>query len=346
MGTRVGRWGVVVGAASLLLTGCGESTGSESTGAAPSAPTYQPSVESGPVFPVQDCGELPETMPVRTPASCGEVRGYASLVIDSGSGPELCLGMVAMSSPPGCSGLPLVGWDWDMAPHGEQEGIRYTDGGVWVTGTFDGEAFTITSARSGDDPDLEIWPEYANALNEDSGEDGDAYDDEGDFTSPCADPQGGWKVPGAQHDPYGEEWQEAFEAAGQVPGFVDHWVDDRTSYEGFDGDDEMPDSAFLIIHNVVTTGDVAATEAAIRAHYDGPICVSVSGVTVTPDELAAARDVVEELPGMASASTDDRNGYVQIEVANDDGSLQAWCDAEFGKGVVRVQSALIPLAPA
>jgi hypothetical protein len=80
--------------------------------------------------------------------------------IDMGTdadGPQLCLGPVAESYPPQCSGLPLDGWAWS-----EHDGTYDTAGdkvgdkagGVrfatyLVTGTFDGTTMTYDSAVPG-----------------------------------------------------------------------------------------------------------------------------------------------------------------------------------------------------
>jgi hypothetical protein len=34
--------------------------------------------------------------------------------------------------------------------------------------------------------------------------------------------------------------------------------------------------------------------------------------------------------------------HVDVEVVHDDGSLQAWADATYGAGLVRISSALVP----
>ena len=56
---------------------------------------------------------------------------------------ELCLGPVAESYPPQCSGIELVDWTWDGVDGSEQEGdVRW--GTYAVQGTYDGEAMTVT----------------------------------------------------------------------------------------------------------------------------------------------------------------------------------------------------------
>ena len=90
----------------------------------------------------------PPTRPA-TPLPDGLVttRNLAT-VMDTGS-PELCLGAVAESYPPQCSGPALVGWDWaDHKDTFEQQGdVRW--GTYLVTGTWDGTAMTATEVVPG-----------------------------------------------------------------------------------------------------------------------------------------------------------------------------------------------------
>ena len=80
--------------------------------------------------------------PLSAPLPTGDVIGQG-LVLDPADGdPVLCLGPVAESAPPQCSGIPLVGWSWDGVP-----GPTDTDGTVWgsyaVAGTYAGDSFTV-----------------------------------------------------------------------------------------------------------------------------------------------------------------------------------------------------------
>ena len=63
--------------------------------------------------------------------------------MDSGGTVELCLGAVAESYPPQCSGVPLVGWSWDNVKGAESSG-DVTWGAYAATGRYDGETFTMT----------------------------------------------------------------------------------------------------------------------------------------------------------------------------------------------------------
>src|SRR5688572_6530997 len=61
-------------------------------------------------------------------------------VMDIGGEAELCLGPVAESYPPQCSGIPLVDWSWDGVEGAETSG-DVTWGSYAVQGTFDGEKY-------------------------------------------------------------------------------------------------------------------------------------------------------------------------------------------------------------
>ena len=85
-------------------------------------------------------------MPTEVPAAPGDVRSRNIVtVMDTGS-PELCLGPVAESWPPQCSGPAIAGWSWadHTGTFESQQGIRW--GSYAVAGTWDGEVFTATEA--------------------------------------------------------------------------------------------------------------------------------------------------------------------------------------------------------
>ena len=69
---------------------------------------------------------------------------------------ELCLGPVAESYPPQCSGIPLEGWSWEGVEGSETSGdVRW--GTYAVQGTYDGESLTVTAP-----------PDHARALRPDA----------------------------------------------------------------------------------------------------------------------------------------------------------------------------------
>ncbi|MDQ4055206.1 MAG: hypothetical protein M3237_21265 [Actinomycetota bacterium] len=90
-------------------------------------------------------------MPTEPVAADGDVTTrLPATVMDTGS-PELCLGPVAESYPPQCGGPPLQGWDWAAyeGDYDQQGDVRW--GLFYVTGTWDGTTFTVSSAEPVDE---------------------------------------------------------------------------------------------------------------------------------------------------------------------------------------------------
>ncbi|MXG91986.1 hypothetical protein [Nocardioides flavescens] len=116
----------------LAVSGCGSETDAVDTGLA-----TEPSLSSSPSAP-----------PAAPPSPTGTVRTAGLVtVIDEGEGPEVCLGPIAMSFPPQCSGPAVEGWDWSTSGQGMHEtqgSIRW--GSYALTGTWDGSALTVDDA--------------------------------------------------------------------------------------------------------------------------------------------------------------------------------------------------------
>jgi len=86
------------------------------------------------------------TVDFSTPiAALGEVAGQGTVIQTGDALPQLCLGAIAESFPPQCSGPEVTGWDWDTVD-GEQTAGDVTFGAYAVTGTWDGTTFGATSA--------------------------------------------------------------------------------------------------------------------------------------------------------------------------------------------------------
>lgn len=64
-------------------------------------------------------------------------------VLDAGGDAQLCLGAVAESYPPQCSGIPLDDWTWSGVDGSETSG-EVTWGTYAVYGTYDGDRYTVT----------------------------------------------------------------------------------------------------------------------------------------------------------------------------------------------------------
>jgi hypothetical protein len=98
------------------------------------------------------CGQLisggggidinPPVPPAAIPAA-GEVLGQGTVLQIDGEPAEFCLGAVAESYPPQCSGPEIVGWDWATVD-GEETASSVTWGTYAVQGTWDGERMTVT----------------------------------------------------------------------------------------------------------------------------------------------------------------------------------------------------------
>lgn len=82
--------------------------------------------------------------PLPTPAGTGSVLAQGTVLQTGDTAPQLCLGPVAESYPPQCSGPEIVGWDW-TAVELKETAADVTWGSFAVTGTWDGTAFTSTA---------------------------------------------------------------------------------------------------------------------------------------------------------------------------------------------------------
>jgi hypothetical protein len=104
-------------------------------------------------------------MPTEIPAADGPVVGFG-LVLDNGE-PGFCLGPVAESYPPQCSGLAMNGWDWSehRGDFDDAGGVKF--GSFAVTGGFDGETLTYESAVPGALYDPMPWPQPTSSAAED-----------------------------------------------------------------------------------------------------------------------------------------------------------------------------------
>ena len=82
---------------------------------------------------------------VPTPIPGGEVRTSGLVtVLDSGEGPEMCLGAAAESYPPQCGGPAVADFEWGDVGAEEAGGVTW--GSYALTGTYDGTTFTVTDA--------------------------------------------------------------------------------------------------------------------------------------------------------------------------------------------------------
>jgi hypothetical protein len=268
----------------------------------------------------------PVVAPVVDPDELLEGNGT---VLDDGRGPQLCLGGVAESYPPQCSGIPLAGWDWETVA-GEESASGTTWGDFHVVGTYDGE--TLTVAEAGEPvPDDGRWGTVR------------------DFTSLCPEPAGGW----AAEDPSKAD-EEAFGAGAEVAqalqGYVTLWVTYAEDLRPEELDERaMAGDPVLEIMNVVVSEDAPGVEAAIREAWGGPLCVTERQVPTEEELMAiraeAERFIAEEL-GLEQTWSQEGDVGLAAEVGvvvDPGGAGQAALDERYGEGMVKLFPALLPV---
>lgn len=255
-----------------------------------------------------------------------------AMVLDDGDGPELCVGGVATSLPPQCGGPRLIGWEWAAVDgaYEEQAGVRWGD--FRVIGTYDAAADEFTLVRLGDLSD----------------QDGTSAAAETDFSTPCPEPAGGWRVVDEAATTV-ESMDAAFSLAATFDDYAASWMDQSpnpaaTVKEGADPETrEMAmNDPMLSIVNVRVTGDVSAAETALREVWGGMLCVSPA--THSAGELdRVLAELTRTVPGILGGGVAGRGDVIDVGVVYDDGSIQRELDAKYGAGLVRVSSALVPV---
>lgn len=195
---------------------------------------------------------------------------------------EICIGGVAESLPPQCSGPSLAGeFSWDQVESRSQSGVTWTDEGYYAVGHYTpGEAYggtiTLTRPVSADPPEDFTPPEA-----ESSG-----------FPQVCDDPTA--DVPDIDQSartagPDGFEEEQALQERLQtLEGYVTSWVSDGGP-----------------LMNVVVNSDPEAARAALREVFTGPLCV-VQRDLPSEQELLAAQEALnaehQELQLLSSGS--------------------------------------------
>jgi hypothetical protein len=271
----------------------------------------------------------PPTAPAPDPDQLYEADG--TVLEDPNHGPELCLGGVALSFPPQCGGVPLANWDW-AAVDGEQSGSGTTWGEFQVVGAYADGVLTVT----------DVGPARPDAVDAGTGT-------VRSFATPCPEPDGGWPV--AEHDLAAEGAFAAGAGIAQArPDHVALWVDYGGGYTLEQVDQRIVEGKPVAkIMNVVVTGDVAETEAAIRKVWRGPLCV-VQHEGKTQKELAAIRAeaerfIEEELALETTWSSEGDVGLAaEVGVVIDvDGAGQAALDERYGPGMIKLFPGLRPV---
>lgn len=231
-------------------------------------------------------------------------------------GAELCLGGIAESYPPQCSGLQILDWDWSEV-EGEESASGTTWGTFHVVGTYDGTAFTVLEVGAYEPP--------ASASV--------------DFTAPCPEPAGGW-VAVELARATDADLRTVMHAAESEPDSAGFWIDyvDEPS-------ERTPDGGVIAI--AAFTGDLEGHEAELRGLWGGPLCVTRHERT-----QAELNRIQEELGGTVGASLGlqvtwssgsvvDNRVEVGVVVAGEE--VVAAVEDRYGAGAVLLVPALEPV---
>jgi hypothetical protein len=243
-----------------------------------------------------------------------------TMVLQAKSGPAmLCLGGVLTSLPPQCGDVPITNWDWKGLDGVERE-MGVTWGTYHVEGTYDGTAFTVH----------DIGPFRPPDFREDR------------INVPCPEPAGGWKATDPTRT--GEDDREAAaRRAERQADFAGLWV--KIFNPPPDVDVYGPDDVVLV---TAFTGDPERHRREIAEVWGGPLCV-------TRHERAQA-DLLRIRDELTDRSTENFgirvllanvnvvHNRVEITAVVVDDETRTAIDERYGAGVVRLSSALKPLA--
>ena len=226
--------------------------------------------------------------------------------------PELCIAGVTDSGPAGCSDPAIAMTEW---PAGAERGREYL-----VTGYFDGTSLRVTTVHRWDEARDERRPDWGDGQN--------------NYRTRCDTPVGGWRVLNPATTT-AKQIDELEFVADELPGFTAFWWDFSRTPSG--GKDNDPDFATA---NVLVDRDVSGARRALRHQWGGALCVTRSRHSREEQE-----GIAEDLDRLAGhLVTSEKWDSIDCLVVHDDGELQRWADARFGRGYVRITSALQPVA--
>lgn len=261
------------------------------------------------------CGDPPAD-PADPGSRPGRYEADGTVLESPDHGAELCLGGIADSFPPQCSGLPIPNWDWSNV-EGEESASGTTWGTFHVVGTYDGTAFTVLEVGAYEPPaSVSV-----------------------DFTAPCPEPVGGWVAvdPARATDADLRTLMHAAEGEPDSAGFWIDYVDEPS--------ERTPDGGIIAI--AAFTGDLGRHELDLRELWGGPLCVTQHERT-----QAELNRIQEELGGevgeslglqttWSSANVVDNLVEVGVVVAGDE--VVAAVEERYGAGAVLLVPALEPV---
>jgi hypothetical protein len=264
--------------------------------------------------------------PAQTPEAQERRYQATAMVLESRDhGPQLCLGAIATSMPPVCSGLPITNWRWDQV-EGETTAAGTTWGSYRVVGAYDGASFTVTEAA--------LAPPGRQPSAEEQFED--------EPKPGCPQPAGGWAVP----DPArrSERHLEAVTRAARArPDFAGLWL----SYLAPMGNNVAEDPGEFVL-NVAFTGDLARHEANLRPRWGGRLCVtrqqrSYRELVRLQRDLHGPGAADLGLRVLSTGIREDANAVtVTVEVLEE--RAREALEARYGSGAVQATAVLTPVA--
>jgi hypothetical protein len=250
------------------------------------------------------------------PVDDGVVYEANVTVLEAPGKPAMLCWNVMTSLPPQCGDIPTTNWSWDDVD-GEETASGVTWGSYHVEGRYDGERFTV----------LQAGPPQPT----------DGQREEDAITSPCDPPSGGWTAPDVARATQAD-MDAAIERARAASDHAGVWI---VQLDGQRGEAEPAPGRILL--NAAFTGDVERHRTELAEVWGGPLCVVEHGhtleqLTSIQTELGAQAKTLRLL----SSSTDEVRNRVMVDVIFADADDQTAMDAKYGKGTVKLSSALRP----
>lgn len=258
----------------------------------------------------------PPADPANPGSGPGRYEADGTVLESPDHGAELCLGGIAESYPPQCSGLPIPNWDWSKV-EGEESASGTTWGTFHVVGTYDGSAFTILEVGIYEPPSS----------------------DHVDFTAPCPEPSGGWVAVDLARAT-DADLRAVMHAAEGAPDSAGFWID----YVG-EPSENTEDGEIIAV--AAFTGDLGVHEADLRELWGGPLCVTQHERTqavLHRIQTELSGDVGEELElktTWSSVNVVDNRVEVGVVVASEE--VVAAVEDRYGASAVLLIPALEPV---
>lgn len=260
------------------------------------------------------CGDRPAD-PADTGTEPGRYETDGTVLESPDHSAELCLGGIADSYPPQCSGLPVADWDWTEVER-EESASGTTWGTFHLMGTYDGATFTVLEVGTYEPP----------------------ASDPSDFTAPCPEPAGGWVVDLSRATD--ADLRAVMRAAEREPDSAGFWID-------YVDEPSESTQASEIIAVAAFTGDLGGHEADLRELWGGPLCVTQHERTQTElnrIQTELSGDVGEELGLQTTWSAGNVvENRVEVGVVVAGQEVVSAVEDRYGVGAVLLVPALAPV---